>query len=293
MNRSFSKYILALLLFGSNGVFANMISLGSYEIVLLRSLLGSLFVVSVFFIGRNKPTFPAHKKSFLFLCVGGCATGTTWILLYEAYQRISVSIATLCMYFGPAIVMALSPFLFKEKLTCRKTVSFLLVLLGMVLISGQLAGSGSDIPGLLCGIFSAVTYAAAIICNKCAKEIGGLENTAIQLVFAFITAALFVGMTRGFSMQAAPSDILPVLVLGLINTGIGSYLFLSSMNVLPVQTVAICGYLEPLSAVIFSLLFLHETLLPLQLVGACLILGGAIFGELRQKPPAKEAAQPT
>ena len=135
----FPKYIFALLLFGSNGVVASMIALSSYEIVLLRSLLGCLFVVSIFFIGKNKLTFPAHKKSFILLCIAGCATGATWILLYEAYQRISVSIATLCMYFGPAIVMALSPFLFRERLTRRKAVSFLLVLFGMVLINGQLA----------------------------------------------------------------------------------------------------------------------------------------------------------
>ena len=96
MNQPFPKYIFALLLFGSNGVVASMIALSSYEIVLLRSLLGCLFVVSIFFIGKNKLTFPAHKKSFILLCVAGCATGATWILLYEAYQRISVSIATLC-----------------------------------------------------------------------------------------------------------------------------------------------------------------------------------------------------
>ena len=45
------------------------------------------------------------------------------------------------------------------------------------------------------------------------------------------------------------------------------------------QTVSICGYLEPLSAVLFSAIFLHETLLPLQIVGAVLILSGAVFGE--------------
>ncbi len=291
MNQPFPKYIFALLLFGSNGVVASMIALSSYEIVLLRSLLGCLFVVSIFFIGKNKLTFPAHKKSFILLCVAGCATGATWILLYEAYQRISVSIATLCMYFGPAIVMALSPFLFRERLTRRKAVSFLLVLFGMVLINGQLAGNNCDIFGLFCGILSAITYAAAISCNKCAKEIGGLENTVIQMVFTLFTAALFVGITRGYSIKIASSDIFPILMLGLINTGIGSYFFLSSMNVLPVQTVAICGYLEPLAAVIFSMLFLHETLMPIQAIGAVLILGGAVFGELRQKQPSKETAQ--
>lgn len=283
MKHPFSKYIFAVLLFGSNGIFASMISLSSYEIVLLRSMLGFLFMITIFFLGKNKLTLLRKRKSFLLLTIAGVATGASWMLLYEAYRRIGVSIATLCLYFGPAIVMAISPILFKEKLTRRKTVSFLLVLLGMVLINGQLAGNGKNIPGLFLGLLSAVTYALAVSCNKCAKDLTGLENTMIQLFFAFLTTAFFVGATRGFALKILPSDIPPILMLGLVNTGIGCYCYLSSMNVLPMQTVAICGYLEPLSAVIFSVLFLHETMLPLQIVGAAFILGGAVFGELNQK----------
>ena len=51
---------------------------------------------------------------------------------------------------------------------------------------------------------------------------------------------------------------------------------------LPVQTVAVCGYLEPLSAVIFSALLLHEQLTEAQIVGAALIIGGALFAECFQ-----------
>ena len=81
-----------------------------------------------------------------------------------------------------------------------------------------------------------------------------------------------------------PTDgILPIFILGLLNTGIGCYFYFSSIGSLPVQSVAICGYLEPLSAVLFSVLLLRETMLPVQFVGAVLILGGAIFGECRKK----------
>ena len=68
-------------------------------------------------------------------------------------------------------------------------------------------------------------------------------------------------------------------MLGLLNTGIGCYFYFSSIGKLPVQSVAVCGYLEPLSAVAFSVLLLHENLLPVQLIGAVLIIGGAVFSE--------------
>ncbi len=101
-----------------------------------------------------------------------------------------------------------------------------------------------------------------------------------QLITSFITVALFLGLKQGFSISIEPGNLGPVLILGVVNTGIGCYFYFSSIGDLPVQTVAILGYLEPLSALIFSAAFLGETLSFVQMVGAALILGGAAFGEL-------------
>lgn len=140
MKRSYFKYIIGLLLFGSNGIVASYIALGSYEIVLLRTLIGSLFLIVLFFAGKGKLTFYQHKKQFLWLTVSGIAMGTSWIFLYEDYARIGVSISSLLYYCGPVIVMALSPLLFKEKLTVFKCIGFLSVLGGAFLISGNAFG---------------------------------------------------------------------------------------------------------------------------------------------------------
>jgi drug/metabolite transporter (DMT)-like permease len=75
------------------------------------------------------------------------------------------------------------------------------------------------------------------------------------------------------------SDWIPILILGLLNTGIGCYFYFSSIGHLPVQTVAIFGYLEPLSAVTFSVMFLREILQPIQVLGAVLVIGGAVIAE--------------
>ena len=86
-------------------------------------------------------------------------------------------------------------------------------------------------------------------------------------------------MNRAYTISFLPSDILPILVLGLLNTGNGGYLYFSSIGSLPVQAVAICGYLEPLSAVLFSVLLLGEKTLSLQIIGAVPIIGSAAFDE--------------
>jgi drug/metabolite transporter (DMT)-like permease len=79
----------------------------------------------------------------------------------------------------------------------------------------------------------------------------------------------------------AGRQLIYVLVLGIVNSGFACLLYFSSMQRLPGQTVALCCYVDPLSAVIFSALFLGERMTPVQIVGAALVLGGAMFGELR------------
>lgn len=280
MKKDYVKYIVSLLMFGTNGIAASFISLSSYEIVLLRTLTGSLFLAALFFIKRQRITFLQNKRHFLFLVLSGIAMGASWMFLYEAYQQIGVSIASLVYYCGPVVVMALSPLLFGEKLTRIKTAGFCTVFCGLILINIQAFSEEQTSWGLFCGGMSALLYAAMVICNKKAESIAGLENAALQLVTGFVTVAVFVGLKEGFAFQVAMADWPWVLLLGLVNTGIGCYFYFSSIGRLPVQTVAVCGYLEPLSAVALSALFLKEEMLPLQVLGAICIIGGAMAGEL-------------
>lgn len=283
MKSSYLKYIFSLLLFGSNGIVASMIHLSSYEIVLSRTLIGSILLIAFFFIAKEQLTFYKHKTQSIFLAISGIALGTSWIFLYEAYNEIGVSLASLAYYCGPVIVMILSPILFGEKLTKIKVCSFLVVLVGISLVNGTAFDNGVNAQGLACGLLSAVCYSLMVIFNKKAKDITGLENSMLQLFVAFVTVAIFVGIKQGYLMEFDTQSILPILVLGLLNTGIGCYFYFSSIGKLPVQTVSICGYLEPLSAVVFSVIFLKETILPIQIIGALLIIGGAMLGECRKK----------
>lgn len=280
MKRAYTKYILALLLFGTNGIVASRIALSSYEIVLLRTMIGSILLIALFLLNKGRFQFYRRKKDFLFLAISGMAMGISWMFLYEAYQQIGVSLSSLLYYCGPVIVMALSPLLFREKLTLPKIFGFALVLLGLVLVNGNIVGDTQSHWGILCGILSAVMYAFMVICNKKAVQITGMENATLQLTVSFLTVAVFVTAVKGIQVDATSADLPWILLLGLVNTGISCYFYFSSINDLPVQTVAICGYLEPLSAVVFSVLLLKESMSLAQVIGAVLIIGGAVLGSI-------------
>ncbi|MCH5281975.1 MAG: EamA family transporter [Lachnospiraceae bacterium] len=278
--KAFIKYVCALLLFGLNGIVASQISMTSYEIVFLRTLIGSILLAILFLLAKGKFTIKKYPKDSAFIIFSGIAMGTSWMFLYEAYQQIGVSLSSLLYYCGPVIVMILSPLIFKERLTVPKISGFLIVLIGIFLVNGKAAISGGNSWGLFCGGMSALMYFFMVTLNKQSKKITGMENSVIQLTVSFLTVAVFVGFKQHFVLSVPVEDWKWILILGLVNTGLGCYLYFSPLSKLPVQTVAVCGYLEPLSAVVFAALILGESMSFYQIIGAICIIGGAMIGEL-------------
>ncbi len=292
MNNGLFTYLAALLLFGSNGVIAAAIALPSSDIVLLRTFLGALSLVAILIITqRHTLQAPSRPREAAALLLSGAALGASWIFLFRAYQTIGVGVSSLLYYCGPIIVMALSPLIFGEKLTGGKIAGFIAVACGAFLIAAQGLGGNMPIAGIVCGIVSAFCYALMVIASKGAPHIEGLENSALQVSAAFVTALTLTLITQGAPsfLSAASIDWRAVIMLGVVNTGIGCLLYFSAVAKLPVQTVAVVGYLEPLSAVVFSAVLLGEAMTPVRLMGAALIIGGALFCELADKRAGAKA----
>lgn len=290
MKQAYGKYLLAVMLFGTNGIVASHILLNSYEIVLTRAFIGSLFLIAVFALTKGDFRVWQNRRDFYYIIISGMAMGASWMFLFEAYKYIGVSMGTLVYYCGPVFVVALSPLVFQERLTAVKIAGFFAVLLGLFLLNGASFQQGMFSWGFVCGILAALTYALMVITNKKAASIQGLTNAMYQLCASFIFVAAFTLIKQGPTLSATPDSIWPILILGVVNTGIGCYLYFSSIQHLQAQTVAIFGYLEPLCALFLSAAILHERLSLTQMLGAALILGGAAFGEFFRKRGVKELA---
>ena len=277
-HRFLFRFLLALLLFGFNGIVASRILLESSQIVLLRTLLGSVSLLLFFFLSGHRFSFAGRSRDVILILLSGAAMGASWMFLYAGYRTIGVSTASLLYYCCPVIVMALSPLLFHETLTWVKVIGFAGVCTGIVLVNG-LGGGQVNATGFFYGITSAICYAAMLILNKKAQRVDGMENSLLQMLSAAVTVFLLLLYKGGLAMSVTGASWPWILVLGIVNTGFGCWCYFSALGALPVQTVAVCGYLEPLSAVIFSALLLHERLTAPQLIGAALIIGGALFAE--------------
>ena len=172
-----------------------------------------------------------------FLLLSGIAMGGSWIFLYEAYKLIGVGLATVAYYCGPVLVMALAPAIFKEKLVGAKIIAIGAALVGIALINRQGLSEEGISWGLVCGLLSAALLAAMVIFNRLAASITGFENSVWQLTTAFLTVAAFTIVQQGPFIHIPSGSLMPAIALGLINTGFGCYLYFSSMQRLPAQSV--------------------------------------------------------
>ena len=281
--RSEVKNITAMLIFGTIGIFVRNIDLSSKETALSRGIIGSLFLIVVLICSKEKILFQGIKKNILILFLSGIGIGLNWIFLFQAYKYTTVSTATLSYYSAPVIVTILSPIILKERLSLIKFLCVIGAMTGMIFIAGNSESSGAvynHTLGIIYGVSAAVFYASVIIMNKFIKGLGGLETTVTQLILASIVLVPYVIMTGGFDFSRMTKiSYISLIILGVIHTGFAYFLYFSSLKELKGQTIAVLSYIDPISAVIISSLFLREKMTFLQIVGGILILGSTFISE--------------
>ena len=293
-NRPGALLMLAssMLIFGTIGLFRRYIPLSSGLLAFSRGILGALFL-GLFLMIRRLPEQRLKKRKdswnrasapvFFLLILSGALIGVNWILLFEAYNYTTVATATLCYYMQPTIVILLSPLFFDERLTAKKLVCAFLAVLGMFLVSGA---AGEGIPqgdasrGILCGLGAAALYASVVIMNKCIRNIDPYLKTILQLASASVCLLPYLAVTGQLSYVKLDSfSLLMLLVVGIVHTGIAYTLYFGSTDGLRAQTIALFSYIDPVSALFISVLFLHEPMGAAGLAGAVLILGAAFAAE--------------
>ena len=280
--------IAAMAIFGTLGPFVRNIPVTSGELALYRAILAASLIGVYLLVTKQKIPF-AIKKELVLLLLSGMAMGFNWILLFEAYKYTTVSIATLSYYFAPVLVTAASTVLFREKLTVKQIICFLMSTLGIVMVTGigELAVGGRNAIGILFGLGAAVLYAVCILINKFIKNVDGIHRTFLQFLAAILVVSPYVLLTSGITLgnMDAPGWV-NLLIVGFLHTGITYCMYFTALKNVSGQQVSILSYIDPLVAVVISVTVLGETMTALQLAGGILILGFTLWNEIT--PKAKE-----
>lgn len=278
--------IISMAIFGTIGLLRRNINVSSGELALYRAVLATVFIGLFLLVTKNRIPLGKIKKQLPILLLSGAAMAFNWILLFEAYNYTTVSVATLSYYFAPVIVTVLCPILFREKMTGKNVVCFVMSTAGIVLITGiGSLDTGSDhFKGILFGLGAASLYATVILLNKFTKGVDGIHRTFVQFIAAVIVLVPYVLATDGINiMTLEAKGIGLLLVVGLVHTGITYCMYFTSLKDLTGSQAAILSYIDPLVAVICSVAILGEEMTLTQLVGGVLILGFTLLNEINIK----------
>jgi drug/metabolite transporter (DMT)-like permease len=170
----------------------------------------------------------------------------------------------------------------RERLTPVKVICVLAAFVGAALVSGV----GADMEGgqLRCVLFAsiaAIFYASVTLTTKTMRDIPSKDCTVVQLLVA---AAFLLPYTLIFERSEPRSfdtvTVLCLLAVGLLHTGVAFGLYFYSVGRLPAFSVSLYSYLDPVVAIVLSAIVFREKLGLLGVIGAVLVIGAAVVGEI-------------
>ncbi|MBQ6221912.1 MAG: EamA family transporter [Solobacterium sp.] len=278
--RSLTGMTLAMLIFGSIGIFRRYLPVSSELLAFLRGVIGSAFLYLMILLRRKNALSGFPRREILRYILCGAMNGINWILLFEAYRYTTVGIATLCYYMQPSIVILLSPIFLREKLTWKKLICAAVSVLGMVLVTGLTGSETVNITGVLYGLSAAVLYAIVVIINKKAPDYDSYGKTLIQIFSSAVILFPYLIMTGSFQFTSLRIQTIVLLVIvGIFHTGVAYVLYFDSLKGIKAQTAAVLGYIDPVFALILSAVFLNESLSAAGCAGAVMILLSSLISE--------------
>ncbi len=267
---SYLKIIAAAIIWGSLGVFVRHIPLSAPATVFYRLLFSFCAVSLVILFSHQTQHLKVRKNRFLLIF---CGFGITinWVLFFYALKLISIANAVFLTYTAPIFIALFAWLILKERLERITFVSIAISMIGVFLITspGDATIGGKHLIGALCALGSAVTYGLLIACSKI------IMKNLSPLTLIFYENGIGVLLLLPFALsEKLPVNLttwLLLVILGVIHTMLAGFLYLSGLKEVKAQRAGVLAYIDPLSAVIFALIFLGE------LPGLLTIIGGLLI----------------
>ncbi len=268
----------AAVLWGTVGVLLRWIDLPGWEyfVVFIRSTISLSFLSAVIYIGRKQDQLRLGKHPVLLLASGALLT-FHWVMFLKALNNLSIGDAEFITYLAPVLVAVLAPLLLKERLEGTTALALLLALGGMYLISltGQTEGAGLKASGLIYALTAAVSYAFLLVILKKLRET--TPTLTITFYQTAVNAALLLPFCAFRHFPVSTRGWASLFVLGTVHTALAGLVYVYAVKKVKAQHVGIIAYLEPLSAMVFGLIFLGEQPGWQDLAGGLLIIAAGVM----------------
>ena len=272
----------AMLISGTIGWFVLMSGQHVIDVVFWRCLFGALTLLAICaMLGHFRAGILTWRLLTLAV-LGGVAIVVNWLLLFGAYARSSISIATMVYNTQPFMLLAIGGLVFREKITATKLGWLAVAFMGMVAIvqakpSGGYAGS-DYLTGIAMALAAAFFYALAALAAKRLKGTPPHLIALIQVVTGLLMLAPFAGAS---GLPAEPYQWALLVAMGAVHTGLMYVLLYGAIQKLPTHLTGALSFTYPVAALAVDRIAFGHQLQLAQLLGSAAILiaaAGMTFG---------------
>lgn len=266
------EIIIASVLWGLAGIFAKKIAGMSAQSIIFYRVTFAFVIIFLFLLisGNLNRVKLRDKKAYLLLF--SILQVATMLAYFIAVIKASVSVAVLLLYTAPVYITVLSPVLLKESLNWRGIIALILSLAGIILIVDPAKLDISGSAGILAGVLSGVTYAFQVMTSK---HISRTYAGYTQAFWGFMIAVLVLLPVGIAPAGVVLENITYLVLLAVFPTILAVSLYFNGLMKVRASSASILGLIEPVSAVILSVLILGEKLTVPVITGGALILVGA------------------
>ncbi|MDP2841082.1 MAG: DMT family transporter [Candidatus Methanoperedens sp.] len=273
--KGYGEIITAAVLWGTAGILVKMISgMTALSIIFYRVALAFMIFMVFFYISGNLNKLKLKDKK-PYLVLFSVLQVITMLTFFESIMNASVPVAVLLLYTAPVYVTVFSPLLLKERSTGKGWMALCLSMAGVILIvePGNIEFS-LKLTGIIAGLLSGISYAFQIMTSKyISKSYSGYS----QAFWSFMIAMLLLLPAAAVPADVVLGNITYLIMLAIFPTILAISLYFNGLFKVRAASASILGLFEPVSAVILSLIILHDSIsIPVMMGGALILAGGAI-----------------
>ncbi|GAA4123211.1 DMT family transporter [Aminobacter aganoensis] len=265
----------AMVISGTIGLFVVLSGQPVMDVVFWRCAFGAVILLIVCAALGLFRSGVMSRSQIAWAAVGGIAIVSNWILLFAAFPRASISIATAVYNTQPFMLVALGAMFFGERLTLTKLTWLGIAFGGMLMIVQAKSGAttGTDyLAGILLALGAAFFYAIAAIITKKLKGVPPHLIALIQVTVGILMLAPFASFGQ---LPTGATTWALLVAVGVIHTGVMYILLYGAIQKLPTNLVGALSFIYPVVAIVADFLAFGHRLQPLQIIGAAAILVAA------------------
>lgn len=283
-------YIIGIIAISFSSIFVRWSAAEVSVIAMYRLYLTNLLMLPLIWKYR-KELFSLTPKQWGGLVLSGILLGLHFLLWMSSLRLTTVASSTVILTLEPILVMIGSFFLFGAKINRAMLAGMILALIGSIAIgSGDFKLSGTALHGDILSLLGTVAVAGHMLVGK--QLVSTMSSFVYNFLVFFIAATTLAGYNavQGFSFTGyAPKEWGIFLLLAIVPTLFGHYLFNWLMKFISAAAVSMAVLGEPVFASLLAWLLLKESMTGIQLVAGVAILCGVwIFIRYGKETPVLE-----